>query len=208
MSNLKTTLLKLNLLNYYDKVMVLKVYIDNSDHELHNKYVTAVINHNNNLSNNLNNNNYIDAGFDLFTPKNGEDEDDNNAIIPFFQNKTNKLNYKICCSAKMYLDTGKSYNTGYYMYPRSSISKIPLRLANNVGIIDAGYRGHLIGMFDVLLSYNNKNISGDYFGNKYDRYLQICSPGLEPIIVEIVERKEDLGNLTIRGDGGFGSSGV
>jgi len=108
----------------------------------------------------------------------------------------------------MYLDTGKSYNTGYYMYPRSSISKIPLRLANNVGIIDAGYRGHLIGMFDVLLSYNNKNISGDYFGNKYDRYLQICSPGLEPIIVEIVERKEDLGNLTIRGDGGFGSSGV
>jgi len=44
MSNLKTTLLKLKLLNYYDKVMVLKVYIDNSDPELHNKYVTAVIN--------------------------------------------------------------------------------------------------------------------------------------------------------------------
>ena len=86
------------------------------------------------------------------------------------------------------------------MYPRSSISKSPLRLANNVGIIDAGYRGHLIGMFD-LPSGNTEHIK------KFDRYLQICAPGLVPIIVEVVNQKEDLGEETERGDGGFGSTG-
>ena len=83
------------------------------------------------------------------------------------------------------------------MYPRSSISKTPLRLANSTGIIDAGYRGHLMGMFDVIY-VNETNI------NKYDRHLQICAPGLIPIVVDIVE---DLGEETARGDGGFGSTG-
>ena len=31
----------------------------------------------------------------------------------------------------------------FYVYPRSSISKTPLRMANSVGIIDSGYRGNL-----------------------------------------------------------------
>ena len=31
-------------------------------------------------------------------------------------------------------------NVSYYLYPRSSIVKTPLRLSNSVGIIDAGYR--------------------------------------------------------------------
>ena len=73
--------------------------------------------------------------------------------------------------------------------------------ANNVGIIDAGYRGHLMGMFDVI--YENETII-----NKFDRHLQICAPGLIPIIVEMVNSKEDLGEKTARGDGGFGSTGV
>ena len=36
------------------------------------------------------------------------------------------------------------------MYPRSSIYKTPLRLANNTGIIDSGYRGNLMGAFDNI----------------------------------------------------------
>jgi dUTP pyrophosphatase len=109
----------------------------------------------------------------------------------------------------MITDTGKIYNTGYYMYPRSSLSKTQLRLANSTGIIDSGYRGHLIGMFDVVNI--QKNISDDndfdYCGYKYDRYLQICSPGLVPILVKIVNNKEELGEETERGEGGFGSTG-
>jgi dUTP pyrophosphatase len=121
----------------------------------------------------------------------------------------NKLDLQVCCSARMYLDSGKNFNTGYYMYPRSSLSKTQLRLANSVGIIDAGYRGHLMGMFDVVnIDPCKKNdMEADYCGNVYDRYLQICAPGLVPIIVEIVNSKQDLGDETERGEGGFGSTG-
>ena len=48
------------------------------------------------------------------------------------------------------ISNSKTFNTGYYMYPRSSLSKTKLRLANSVGIIDSGYRGNLIGMFDLI----------------------------------------------------------
>jgi len=49
--------------------------------------------------------------------------------------------------------------------------------------------------------------TSDYCGMKYDRYLQICAPGLVPIIVEIVDSVSDLGGETERGAGGFGSTG-
>lgn len=42
--------------------------------------------------------------------------------------------------------------TSYYMYPRSSIHKTPLLLANSVGIIDAGYTGEIKA---PLLNHNN-----------------------------------------------------
>ena len=96
-----------------------------------------------------------------------------------------------------------SYNTGYYMYPRSSISKTNLRLANSTGIIDSGYRGHLIGMFDLV----NLSENDEYVVNRYDKLLQICAPGLVPIVVEVVNTIEELGSETERGAGGFGSTG-
>ena len=41
-------------------------------------------------------------------------------------------------------------NVSYYLYPRSSIIKTPLRMSNSVGIIDAGYRGNIIGCVDNI----------------------------------------------------------
>ena len=41
----------------------------------------------------------------------------------------------------------------YFLMPRSSLSKTPLRLANSVGLIDAGYRGEIMAAVD-----NIKNI--------------------------------------------------
>jgi dUTP pyrophosphatase len=123
----------------------------------------------------------------------------------------NKVDFKIKCSGQMYCDTGKIFDTGYYMYPRSSLSKTKLRLANSVGIIDSGYRGNLIGMFDVVNIENNDtnrlDAGADYFAKVNDRLIQICAPGLVPIYVEIVDFIEDLGNKTERGSGGFGSTG-
>jgi dUTPase len=197
------------LLNIYDKIMVLKLFVVSSDLNLYDTYINAANNHNSKL---LNDPTYIDAGFDLFAPGN---EDTDNGVLRFFgpnwrdRSPVNKLDYKVCCSAQMFTDSGKKFNTGYYMYPRSSLSKTQLRLANSTGIIDAGYRGHLIGMFDVVNIPENHSddVEEDYLGKKYERYLQICAPGLVPIVVEIVNSKEELGEETQRGSGGFGSTG-
>lgn len=190
------------LLNMYDKVMVLRVFVDSDDDRLRDMYRNAAIAHNNKLLTNMS---HIDAGFDLFAPETID------CFGPGWPQKSpvNKLDFKICCAARMHADTGKNFNTGYYMHPRSSLSKTQLRLANSTGIVDAGYRGHLIGMFDVVNIPPNGPADrvSDYSGMKYDRYLQICAPGLVPIMVEIVDSLRDLGDETERGAGGFGSTG-
>jgi len=89
----------------------------------------------------------------------------------------------------------------YYMMPRSSISKTPLRLANSVGIIDAGYRGKLIAAVDNIDKPNVYNIAPD------TRLFQICSPDLSVFTsVEVVDVIP--GGPTLRGEGGFGSTGI
>jgi dUTP pyrophosphatase len=212
-TQIQTNQLLTQLLKKYDKIMYLKLFVSGSN-SLKNMYYAAVERHNNNLINNK----FIDAGFDLFLPEN---EDPNeidkwDETIRFFgtgwnTNPVNKVDFKINCSAKMYCDTGKIFNTGFYMYPRSSLSKTKLRLANSVGIIDSGYRGNLIGMFDVVnideQQKQTREKDYDYCAKVNDRLVQICAPGLLPIYVEIVNSLDELGNETERGSGGFGSTG-
>jgi dUTP pyrophosphatase len=183
------------LLNVYGKCMYLKIFVDSDDKELKEKYIEAINERRYKMIDNSGE--YIDAGFDLFAPD----------MKRFTSLNVNKLDYKIKCSAtireknNIEYNTDIEYNTGFYMYPRSSISKSNIRLANNVGIIDAGYRGNLIGMFDLIYT-NEMDI------DKFDRYLQICAPGIIPIMVELVNSIEELGNETARGSGGFGSTGL
>lgn len=204
------------LLHKYERVMHLKLFVDGDD-ELKQKYIESANKHNNII---FNNSSHIDAGFDLFSPR-VEDSielyhygDKRRFFGPNWKNlpDVNKLDFKVCCSAMMICDAGsnvrKSFNTGYYMYPRSSLSKTKLRLANSTGIIDAGYRGHIMAMFDVVGSRDENLIDCDFMGNVYDRYTQICAPGLVPILVEVVDTLEQLGEQTERGSGGFGSTGA
>jgi dUTP pyrophosphatase len=176
--------------------MHLKIFIDSNDQSLKTKYIDYIYQREAKM---IKDPEHIDAGFDIFVP---HDVELNNRLV-------NKIDFMISCSAQIVKRVDKEYNciethnTGYYMYPRSSISKTHLRLANNVGIIDAGYRGHLMGMFDVL--YHDHDL---LTVNKFDRLLQICAPELIPIYVELVDSKDKLGGKTIRGDGGFGSTGV
>jgi len=151
--------------------------------ELKNKYNNLINIHNQHILS-LNPN----AGFDLLNPF--EIDLENYVDIIY------KLNTGITCAM---IDTN-NVSKSYYLYPRSSISKTPLRFANNVGIIDSGYRGNIIGMFDIL---QNDNFKLD----KYSRLLQICSGNLEPFYVKLVENIEELG-ITERNTGGFGSTGI
>jgi dUTPase len=102
---------------------------------------------------------------------------------------------------------------GFYLYPRSSISKTRMRLANSVGIIDAGYRGDLIAAVDTIGLFGSTDIWHIWKETlspikKYDRYFQVCAPDLSPFLVNIVETEGDLSPPTERGAGGFGSTGV
>ena len=110
--------------------------------------------------------------------------------------------------------TNELATQSYYLYPRSSISKTPLRLANSVGIIDAGYRGNLMGAFTYvptkddltrLLSVGSMECYPPYVVKKGTRLLQICSNDLSPFAnIEVVNEL----NETSRGEGGFGSTGI
>ena len=102
---------------------------------------------------------------------------------------------------------------GFYLYPRSSISKTRMRIANSVGIIDAGYRGDLIAAVDTIGLFGSTDIWHTWKETlspikKYDRYFQVCAPDLSPFLVHIFETQAELGAPTTRGTGGFGSTGV
>jgi dUTPase len=103
--------------------------------------------------------------------------------------------------------------SGFYLYPRSSISKTRMRLANSVGIIDAGYRGDIIAAVDTIGIFGSNDIWHVWKETlspiqKYDRYFQLCAPDLSAFLVHIVDTEAELGAPTTRGQGGFGSTGV
>lgn len=145
-------------------------------------YVEAVAAHNNTSV-------YVDAGFNLICPADVE-------VEGFSQAKIN-LGVK---GAMEWVTPEETRPVGYFLYPRSSTgTKTPLRLANSVGVIDAGYRGPYIAAFD--------NIRGAGFRvEQAQRLVQLCPPNLTyPLRVELVGEL-DL-DETERGAGGFGSTG-
>ena len=176
-----------NILMRYHNIMYLKICVDEPSKELKRTYQEAAKKHNTKIETNSQ---FIDAGFDLYLPTNYDETTDayDNTLVFKNDGTVKNVDFKIKCSAKMYSSPDREYNTGYYMFPRSSISKGRLRLANSVGIIDAGYRGNLMSTFDLI-----PNPTDDYIVNKYDRLIQICAPSLVPIIVEIVDTIDDLG---------------
>lgn len=122
-----------------------------------------------------------DAGYDLFAM--------NDVIVEPF--KVSKIQLGVAC------EPFESNYHGYYLYPRSSISKTSLIMANSVGIIDAGYRGEICGMV--------RNCTSElYIVKKGDKLFQLCSPDLKPIDITITINLSD----SIRGENGFGSTGL
>jgi dUTP pyrophosphatase len=85
------------------------------------------------------------------------------------------------------------------VFPRSSVSKTCLSLRNSVGVIDSGYRGTIKLKFYELNEGPDTNVkynSGDRIG----QLMILPRPEIEMVEVD------DLSN-TVRGSGGFGSTG-
>ena len=123
-----------------------------------------------------------DSGFDMYCPQK----------IVCFAGKTTNIKMGIKCAVHSKIPMP------YFMFPRSSISKTPLRLANSVGIIDSGYRGELVAVVD---NHSNE----DYIIKEGQRLFQLCTGNLMPFCnIKIVEEL----NETERGVRGFGSTGM
>ena len=90
----------------------------------------------------------------------------------------------------------------YLLVARSSTSLTPLRLANQIGLADMGYRGELIARVDV--SYG-----GEYIVKAGTRLFQIVQHNWMPWKrILIVDNLEQLpAPPDTRGSGGFGSTG-
>ena len=197
---------------------LLKLFIDSTDEELRNLYKAAALKHNAVVETYFQHaahvctsaqhvgtsaqhvgTVHVDAGFDLFAPDK----------VIMAGRQTWKVDHLVKTSMEFMSSestthestTQESLPVGYYLYPRSSTgTKTPLRLANSVGIIDSGYRGHIIAVFDNWTEMN-------YTIEPYQRLAQICPPNLTyPIYVQLVDSVDGLG-LTKRGEEGFGSTG-
>jgi len=150
---------------------------DNIDKEIRQYYQTLV------------NNTGSDSGIDLVCVNQQDTK-------PF---TVSTINFGIKC--QMTSSKNKHFYP-YYLYPRSSISKTPLIMANSVGIIDKDYRGNIMAKVRNIPTEPSNNCN--YPIKKGDRLFQICSPDLSPIKVIIVNELSE----TSRGEGGFGSTGA
>ena len=184
------------------KYYKLYIYINSESKQLHELYTNAAYKHNLAVENYINalttnqpsmENYCFDAGFDLFCPQDTESIG------------SQKLMLDHLIQTSMMVAGENNQFVSYYLYARSSLPlKTPLRLANSVGIIDSGYRGHIKAVFDNIMGYDFM----EYTINFGTRLLQICPPNLEyPMKIIIVNNPNDLGE-THRGNAGFGSTGV
>ena len=148
---------------------------------------------------------YSDSGFDLLIPFDYS-EHENGYIENRISNITFRAPLGVKCSMKRVGPNPSA--SGFYLYPRSSIVKTPFRFSNSVGIIDPGYRGEIMAVVDNIDSANNDmKVCICKYMIPMTRMFQICSPTLEPFLVQIVDSEEELG-FTERGNGGFGSTGL
>ena len=198
----------------------LDVFVDSNSKDLLSKYDEKIGNHNIAITKP-----YPDSGFDILTPsfeyhnlcrKSGLLQDSTFEGLTSLK-PTICVDMKICVAMRK-MDDNKT-PSGCYLYARSSLSKMPFRLANNQGIIDSGYRGSIKAMFDVdpctttwESMYNNFKKNPETAPDPTNdlsvvRLTQICAPGLEPFSVRRVETKEEL-ETTWRGEGGIGSTGL
>jgi dUTP pyrophosphatase len=86
------------------------------------------------------------------------------------------------------------------IFPRSSVSKMDLRLSNSVGVIDPGYAGEIIVKFDPLKWGRGLPVNLYETGERCAQFLLIKNTDITWNVVDEFDE-------TARGMKGFGSSG-
>lgn len=133
-----------------------------------------------------------DSGVDLICPRHVFSNLPQNFLA-------RELRTGVVAAAMTYLGTPAPY----LLLARSSTSLTPLRMSNQIGLADAGYRGELIARVD-------------YFGKEHEyeipfgrRLFQIVQHNWLPFdnVVIVNDISQLPAALDNRGEGGFGSTG-
>ena len=173
--------LEIDINNYSEKsTNIMAINITTLDEDIIKFYNDQII-----LSNNPSNKN---SGFDLVVTTD----------VIFTKNEYKKL-------VPLGIKCMPQFNSGYYLYPRSSIYKSDFRMANCVGIIDMNYRGEIMAPIDCI-KFNNDIEDEIIVLKKGTKLFQLCHPSLCPM--KFIKCDESELDITDRGKNGFGSSGI
>lgn len=126
-----------------------------------------------------------DSGFDLFVAQD----------VLFTYKESTRL-------VPLGIRAAPDFNSGYYLYPRSSIFKTKFRLANSVGIIDMNYRGEIRAAVDAIITPGETLVL-----RKNTRLFQLCHPSLQPMNISFIDNERFESLESDRAERGFGSSG-
>jgi dUTP pyrophosphatase len=147
--------------------------------------------------------------------------------LPPSQSIKGDAGYDLTAISRSYDDNGKyiEYGTGLAMeipegyvgliFPRSSVSKTDLILANCVGIIDSGYRGEIKARFKHIISTQHKHSTHSSFTLTAESTGELIDYKIGERIAQLIilpypeieyEEVEEL-NDSERGSCGFGSTG-
>ena len=139
---------------------------------------------------------WTDSGFDLLSPKTSLDFTDCQYGI--------EMKLGVICAALT--EDGKP--APYLLLARSSTSLTPLRMSNQIGLADMGYRGELIARVDTMAPTIN-GVNG-YLVEQGRRLFQIVQHNWMPwknvVIVDDIDELPAAPDN--RGEGGFGSTGT
>jgi dUTP pyrophosphatase len=143
------------------------------------------------MQDHVNNRRWTDSGFDLLSPE----------MVLSFQNKQYGVEMRL--GAHFAALDAQGRPAPYLLLARSSTSLTPLRMSNQIGLADAGYRGELIARVDC--------VSDDlqYVVERGRRLFQVVQHNWLPWNdIVFVENLSDLpAPPDNRGSGGFGSTG-
>lgn len=140
----------------------------------------------------LKNRRLTDSGFDLLSPE---------FKFQFASGFGIEMKLGVKCAAV----TEQGQSAPYLLLARSSTSLTPLRMSNQIGLADMGYRGELIARVDIFGSPE----MADYRVEEGRRLFQIVQHNWMPWTnIYILDHEEELPSPPDnRGDGGFGSTG-
>ena len=122
-----------------------------------------------------------------------------------------RLDYVLRAHQRVLVGTGVHVKIpeGYVglLFPRSSLSKKGITMTNSVGVIDSDYRGEVMASLCFIRNDNDHLMQSQQYIDKYERIVQLVVVPISLLAPVKWEGTQEEWDDTVRGHGGFGSTG-